>query len=115
MLVLPSAPPWELVLFVVIAISGWAIFRGSATSVLVSLLLLPLWSWLLNEPAALTIFFGCLIVLVASKRLLANWEPLPATIPMHRVLLNRLLKDRDTDKQEDWVGRIPANEERTTG
>lgn len=114
MLALPTAPPWELVLFVLIAISGWAIFRASAPSVLVSLLLLPIWSWLLNEPAALNAFFGCLIVLVAFKRLLANWDPLPTAIPMHRVLINRLLKDRDTDKQEDWVGRLPDNEDQTT-
>lgn len=43
--------------------------------------------------------------LVFTKRLLANQPSLPHDSDARRVLLNRLLYDRDTREREAWVGR----------
>ena len=103
--------PIQLVLFSSIALGGSLIFRSSGTWVYISLLLLPLWSWALGEPEQIIWYFGGLIGIVSAKRLLANWERLPAGVPKYRVLFNRIIKDRDTDPQEDWVGRTPIERE----
>ena len=112
LLALPAGPPWALFMFLGFAIGGWAVSRSSAVSVLVSLLLLPLWAWLLHDSASLTVFCGCLIFLLLAKRLLANWEALPADLPKRKVLMNRLLRDRDTIEQGGWVTRAPADDQR---
>ena len=107
--------PVELMLFIGVALGGWFAFRSSGTWVYISLLLLPLLGWLLGEPAAVISFLGSLIGLVSVKRLLANWEALPTDIPWQRVLFNRLLKDRDTDRRDDWVHRTPIRDKSGTG
>ena len=98
-------PPFLIAIFAAIAVAGSLTFRSSATWVYISLLLLPLWGWVLGEPAAVNWFFAGLIGVVSAKRLVANWEALPSDRPWRRVLLNRLLKDRDVDRREDWVAR----------
>ena len=105
--VLLALAPWELVIFSGIALGGWLIFKSAGTWVFISLVLLPLWSWLLDEPESITWFCAGILGLVTVKRLISNWNALPADLPWQRVLLNRLLKDRDTDRREDWVHRTP--------
>ena len=100
--------PWELTIFVGLAMGGYLVFKSAGTWVFISLLLLPVWSWLFNEPESITWFCIGIIGLVSLKRLLSNWTPLPADMPWQRVLFNRLIKDRDTDRREDWVHRTPA-------
>lgn len=100
--------PLELTIFVGIAMGGYLVFKSAGTWVFISLLLMPVWSWLLKEPESITWFCVGIIGLVSLKRLLSNWTPLPGDMPWQRVLFNRLIKDRDTDRREDWVHRTPA-------
>jgi glycerol-3-phosphate acyltransferase PlsY len=103
---------WELLLFIGIAVGGWVLFRSSGVWVLISLCLLPLWSFLLGEPMAVIWFCFGLIAVTSLKRLTGNWEPLPQGLPKRQVLFNRLFKDRDYSSRDQWLDRVPgqANE-----
>jgi len=56
-----------------------------------------------------TLAWFCLgvLVLVVMKRLSSNWARLPGDLPRSRVLVNRLLRDRDVDDRNKWIERIP--------
>ena len=103
----------ELIVFAGVAIVGWAIFRSSGVWVFISLTLLPLWSLLFGEPLAITWFCVGLLALVALKRLIPNWTPLPDGEPRRAVLFNRLLRDRDVAGREEWIGRRPMEKDRS--
>ena len=95
----------ELIVFVAVAISGWAIFRSSGVWVYISLALLPLWSLLFGEPLAITWFCVGILALVSAKRLTSNWTPMPEGLPRSQVLFNRLFRDRDVSHREEWLSR----------
>ena len=107
--------PLELALFIAVILGGWFLSRSSSTWVYISLLLLPIWSILLAEPLAVTWLCVGIIGLVSAKRLVSNWDPLPTNLPWQRAMFNRLLKDRDTDRREDWAHRTPINNKPGTG
>jgi glycerol-3-phosphate acyltransferase PlsY len=98
----------ELILFVAVAMGGWAVFRSSGVWVLLSLLFLPLWSYLLGEPLAITWFCIGLVALVSAKRITSNWTRPPESISLKEVLFNRLIFDRDVAKREEWLARNPG-------
>lgn len=121
--------PIQLGIFIATALGGLAIFRSSAVWVLVSLASLPLWSVFLGQtfdsattsiwplriggPLVITWFCLGLLILTAIKRLLSNLQPLPQDVPLGRLLVNRLLRDRDTKERDAWVHRVPEKAERT--
>ena len=98
---------WELIVFAGVALGGWAIFKASGLWVYISLMLLPLWSRLFDEPLAITWFCLGLLGLVTLKRLTSNWNSLPEGVPRSQVFLNRLFRDRDVAQREQWIGRMP--------
>ena len=99
----------ELIVLVVVGIGGWALFRSSGFWVYIALLMLPIWSFFVfGEPLAVTWYCVGLLALVSVKRLTSNWNPLPEGLPKREVLFNRLLKDRDVSRREDWVKRGPT-------
>ena len=109
--------PLLLAAAIAVFLPGWAVTRSSGVWVLISLALLPLWVLalpnqpgvlILDSPAALIWFCAGAVTLMVLKRLLSNWEPLPADLPKGQVLLNRLLLDRDVARRADWVGRSPG-------
>ena len=75
---------------------------------LISLALLPLWSYLLGAPLAIILFSVGLVALTSLKRLTGNWEPLPKKLPKHQVFFNRLFRDRDYASRDRWMGRMPG-------
>ena len=105
--------PRELGIFIAVAMAGWYISRSSGIWVLISLTLVPLWSFLLGEPLAVIWFSAAVLGLVSLKRLVGNWTPLPEGMPAIKVLVNRLLKDRDTSPRDQWVHHRPAEREQT--
>ena len=104
----------ELIIFVAVAMGGWALFRSSGLWVLLSLLFLPLWSYLLGEPLAITWFCIGLVALVGAKRITSNWTRPPESLPWKQVLYNRLLFDRDVATREEWLARNPGESGRRT-
>ena len=108
---LGALAPFELIAFVVLAIGGWLIFRSSGIWVLISLLLLPLWSLLFSEPLAITWFCVGILALVTMKRLIPNKMVIPQGLSRPEVLFNRLLRDRDVSRREEWMSRGPRSKD----
>ena len=98
-----------LILFSGIGLGGWFITRSSGVWVYISLLLLPVWSVLLGEPLAVTWFCVGLLGLVTLKRLTSNWNPPTSGVPLREVYFNRLFRDRDVARREDWLERGPSD------
>ena len=93
----------------VVAVGGWAITRNSGLWVLITLALLPVWAALSGQPLAISLYCVGLLGLVVLKRMLSNWTPLPEDLPRRKVLVNRLLRDRDVDDRAQWMDRVPES------
>ena len=91
----------------VIAIGGWKVTKSSGLWVLISLMLLPVWAYLIQDNLSLVWYCLGLLGIVVLKRLSANWTPFPEEVSRKRVLFNRLLRDRDVSDRTGWVRRIP--------
>ena len=104
--------PILAVVCAVISIGGWKIGKSSGLWVLISLILLPLWSYLLHENLLdqnlnMVWYSLGLLGIVILKRLSANWTPFPEGVSHKKVLFNRLVRDRDVSDRTGWVRRIP--------
>ena len=125
------APLLFLVAFTLYLV-GWRVSKSSAVWALIALLLLPIlphlpggvlaldWAGLLDSIAnglpgqslqarsvALSWLGLAILGLVVAKRLLSNTLSLPGDTSRSRVLLNRLIHDRDVENRESWVNRAP--------
>ena len=86
------------------------IYRSSPLAVLISAASLPLTSWLFHAGVAVaTAYLGIFLVVVV-KRLTAQPAPEKLPISRARLLLNRLLFDRDIADRRAWVHRRHFNE-----
>lgn len=99
--------PWILAAFLVIILAGWTVTRSSGVWVLIALATLPLWGVVAGDPLVISWYCAGVLALVVLKRLLSNWTPLAEGLPRRKVLLNRLLRDRDVDDRAEWVSRNP--------
>ena len=104
---LVALSPFLAVACAVIAIGGWKITKSSGLWVLISLSLLPLWSYVFLDNLNLVWYCFGLLGIVVLKRLSANWMPFPEDMSRKRVLFNRLVRDRDVADRTGWVRRIP--------
>jgi glycerol-3-phosphate acyltransferase PlsY len=91
----------------VISIGGWKLTKSSGLWVLVSLILSPLWAYLIHDGLNMVWYTLGLLGIVVMKRLSANWTPFPEDVSRKRVLFNRLVRDRDVSDRTGWVRRIP--------
>lgn len=104
--VLPWGFPWLLV-----SLALGRLLKLTAVGALLGLALLPPATWATGQPAATTI--ACLLMLAITlvKRLEANRLPLPTDpIERRRVLLRRLLLDRDVTPHAAWIRRRRIDE-----
>ncbi len=97
----------ELTLFIVVSVSGWRLTNNSALWVLISILLLPVWSLVLDRPWALVSLMLALIVITAVKRLTSNVAK-NSEVGWPQLMANRLLFDRDIADHDAWVRRRPT-------
>ncbi len=99
----PWAAPWMLLFLAV----GW-LLGDSAPFGLASIILLPILSRFLGGPSIVLPLTGALLVITLAKRLEANRRPLPeASAERRRVILMRLLLDRDILPHQEWIRRAP--------
>ncbi len=103
----------ELVVFAVVAIGGWAVFRNSGVWVLIALMLLPVAAVILGEPASVAWFCVGVLLVTGTKRLHANLAPMPRGVSKRRVFLNRLIMDRDVSGHIAWMDRGPRERDGT--
>ncbi|MDA0232278.1 MAG: glycerol-3-phosphate acyltransferase [Chloroflexi bacterium] len=96
-------------------LATWAVTRrrDSAVSWGISVILLPVYSALLDLPIEVTIYSLAFLVITVVKRATSNnpsyWTEVDGFWAAGRLLLIRVLFDRDTLSKEGWVGRSPTN------
>lgn len=117
---------------------GWRTTGSSAVWALLVVALLPalallpggylivdwggLAGWLAGGPftpapagyaAVLSWYCGGILALLVLKRILANSFGFPDDLPRRKVLLNRIIRDRDVDDRAEWVSRVPDQVKKT--
>ncbi len=106
LVIFPWGFPWMLAFLTV----GW-LLGDSAPWALASLVTLPLFAHFIGGPGVVAPAAGCMLLLTLGKRLEANRRPLPPPgLERRRVILRRLLLDRDIASHADWIRRQPDQE-----
>jgi len=104
---------WELLVFIVIWLLGLAILKNSPLWMILGAAAMPLASLgLPGEPERIWVLLGMLLLLII-KRLLAERSVPPGD--WRRVMMCRLLLDRDTPDREAWIYRAPSDVEKPPG
>jgi len=106
LVVFPWGFPWLLG-----ALAVGRLLQATAIGALLGLALLPLLTWATGQPAAAT--WACLGMLAITlvKRVEANRLPLPPEpAEQRRVLLRRVLLDRDVAPRAAWIYRHSVDE-----
>ena len=93
-----------LAAFIVISLIGVAL-RAIPKFVGLGIVVAPLAARVTRQPSEIVAGTAGMAALIVAKRLLSNQPSLPAGADPRRVLLNRLLYDRDTREREAWVQR----------
>jgi len=100
--------PWAWVPLLGGLALGYAL-RLTAVGALLGLLFLPVLSWGTGQPRPVTLACLAVLAIAVLKRLEANRRPLPPDRSRHRVLLNRLLLDRDIEEYQAWIHQTPKS------
>ena len=103
--VLIALAPKEFVVVIMVGGLGSLLFRNTAVWSGIAFLLLPLAAIALGEPLEVILFCLAVVLLLAVKRLEANRLKTPEGVPRHRLLLRRLIFDRDAHSSEEWTRR----------
>jgi len=103
--VINEMAPWPTVACFTFLATGSVILRSSPLPVMVSVASLPVVS-AFYEPAITTLGFLAILVVVVIKRLVAPRSTEAASVSRKRVLLNRLLFDRDIMDRKAWMYRL---------
>ena len=106
---LMTLAPLVVLVFVVIMLFGFIIFKNSPISMLLGIAATPLASLGLGNPPGFTLCVFGMMLLLITKRLVAE-----RTIPpgeWKRVMIYRLFLDRDTRNREAWIYRASSGTE----
>jgi glycerol-3-phosphate acyltransferase PlsY len=106
--VLLALSPLLIGAFLLPFVVGWVFTRSAGIWVLLAISVLPIWALLLGQPASISWFCLLILILVVLKRILSNGDPMPAGNSRKRVILNRLLRDRDVGDRAEWIKRVPV-------
>jgi glycerol-3-phosphate acyltransferase PlsY len=99
--------PWGMIWLTAAVGIGWRL-GDSAPWLLISLVTMPLLGYILNGPNILVPLSGAMLLVTFLKRLEANRRPLPPPGPERRkVILRRLLLDRDIADHKKWIDQQP--------
>jgi len=98
--------PWATIAFFSFLIIGSIMLRSSALPVLAGVTALPLVSSF-YEPLSVTLGFLAMFLIIVIKRLTAPRAAEAISISKGRLLLNRLLFDRDIMDRKAWMYRMP--------
>ncbi|MBN1814980.1 MAG: glycerol-3-phosphate acyltransferase [Anaerolineae bacterium] len=100
--------PWGTLWMAAFLIIGWRL-GDSAMWALASLVTLPLLAHFAGGPEIVAPTAGAMLLLMLVKRLEANRRLLPPPgAERRKVILYRLLLDRDISSHQDWIRKGPA-------
>ncbi len=103
--------PWEIIAFFALAAVGLFIIHSMPLGTGAGIVAMPLVSWGLGEPPAMTLGFLAMFLIMFIRRLTAPKTSVTASVPPGQLLLNRLLFDRDIRDREAWIHRQPLKQE----
>jgi len=98
--------PWATVAFFAFLVIGSIILRSSPVPVFFSVAALPVVSCF-YEPPSVILGFLTIFLIIAIKRLTAPRAVATVSVSQGRLLLNRLLFDRDITDRKAWMYRVP--------
>jgi glycerol-3-phosphate acyltransferase PlsY len=105
--------PWGLVWLTALVGIGWRL-GDSAPWLLVSLCTMPILAYLVGGPGIVLPLTAAMLIVTFAKRLEANRRPVPPPGPeLRRVLLRRLLLDRDIADHKSWIRQEPTGDHLT--
>jgi glycerol-3-phosphate acyltransferase PlsY len=86
---------------------GWRLGDSTIWTV-AALATLPLFSWMVDGPGIVWVLALSMLLLTLVKRVEANRRPLPPPgTGRRRVIIRRMLFDRDIHDHQEWVRRSP--------
>jgi glycerol-3-phosphate acyltransferase PlsY len=97
--------PWPSVAFFAGAMLTIIFTRRSPIPILVGMCMLPILSAVFQQSLSLTMGFMAMALIVIIKRLTAQPATEARSIGMGRLIINRLLHDRDIGDRKAWVQR----------
>jgi glycerol-3-phosphate acyltransferase PlsY len=97
--------PWPSVAFFGAAIITIIFTHRSPVPILIGMCMLPVFSAFFRQSLSLTMGFLAMVLIVIIKRLTAQPAVEARSIGTGRLLLNRLLHDRDIGDRKTWVQR----------
>jgi len=98
--------PWPTITCFACLVAGSVMLRSSPLPVMVSVALLPIVS-AIYEPVATTLGFLTILLIIVIKRLVAPRAVEATLVSKKRMLLARLLFDRDIMDRKVWMSRFP--------
>jgi len=103
--------PWEIVAFFALGAVAFFTIRSVPLGAVTGMAAMPLVSWGLSEPPAMTLGFLAMFLIMFIRRLTAPKTSVTASVPPRQLLLNRLLFDRDIRDRKAWIHRQPLKQE----
>lgn len=107
----PLITSWPLIVFFGVAFAVLFIVHRTPVPILIGLLTLPATSAIVHEPFRMTMGYSALVLIIIIKRLTAQPNTEAVKSDMGRVMLNRLLFDRDIKDRNAWVNRNRTDKE----
>ena len=87
------------------AVGMLAVARDTGFWTFISILAFPALATMLDKPPEVVITAVCISLILLGKRLTANWEKPLSKYGIPRVLLYRILWDRDVPRKVEWTER----------
>ena len=97
-----------LILGFIIFVIGRLLRRDTALWTFIAFVALPVFGYVMGRPPEVVGAAVVIPLLLLLKRLTANWEPLPPQHGFGKVLMYRLVWDRDVPKRVEWTERRPS-------
>jgi glycerol-3-phosphate acyltransferase PlsY len=102
--------PWGVVVGLVATGISLLITHHTPLGVGAGVAALPLVSWIAGEPVSMIWGFLAMFLIMVIRRLTAPKTPVTASVPSGKLVLNRLLFDRDIRDGEVWIRRQPPKQ-----
>ena len=95
--------PWPVAVGLTIAALGTFVIRQTPLGVGIAVVSLPLVSWLVGEPFPMTMGYLGMALIMIIRRLALPRREISVSLNWWRILLNRLLFDRDIRDRAVWL------------
>ena len=96
---------WGVVAYLIVLVGAMLLYRSSPIAILIGVAMQPVFTTAFGGPFSLTITYTVLLIIVIIKRLTAQASPESRAISFGRLMLNRLVWDRDIADRSAWVSR----------